>query len=116
MMTNQHRSVDSLWYDDDVGVYRFEYDAGDDLLVELVLALADVLDEDPTDLDPIAPYVDPDRLDACVASLNGDRPNVDGKVTFSTPDCDVTVLPGQVVLSVHRRNADGRGGVERRAE
>lgn len=99
-MTRQHRPVDDLWYDDDVGVYRFEYDVdADDLVVELVLALAEVRGVEPTAIPPIAPRVDTDRLDACVASLNGEEPHVEGKITFTLDDCDVTVLPGQVVIA-----------------
>lgn len=116
-MTREHRSVESLWYDDEVGVYRFDYDAAtDDLVVELVLAIADVRGVEPTDIPPLAPEIDPDRLEACVASLNGDDPRVEGKVTFSVADCDVTVLPGQVVIAAPRPDPEPSNGVERRAE
>lgn len=116
-MTRNDRSVDSLWYDDDVGVYRFDYDADtDDLVVELVLALAEVRGVDPMEIPPIAPRIDPDRLEACVASLNGDNPKVEGKVTFSVADCDVTVLTGQVVIAAPREGTDESSDAERRVE
>lgn len=117
MMTGKRRSLDRLWFDEEVGVYRFEYDASDpdDLIVELVVALAEVHGVDPLDIDPLAPRVDPDRLEACVAALNGDNPSVEGKITFSAVDCDVTVLPGQVVIAAPR-DADEPEDVEKRAE
>lgn len=115
-MTREHRSIDSLWYDDGVGVYQFEYDAEtDDLIVELVLALAELRGVDPTEIPPLASRVDPDRLEACVASLNGENPQIEGKVTFTVGDCDVTVLPDRVVIAAPRE-APSSHGVERRAE
>ena len=115
-MTREHRSIDNLWYDDDVGVYQFEYDVdADDLVVEIVLALAEVRDVDPTEIPPLAARVDPERLDACVASLNGDDPQIEGKVTFSLGDCDVTILPSRVVIAVPRGTKPSNG-VERRAD
>ena len=118
-MTREHRSIENLWYDDEVRVYRFGYDAtDDDLVVELALALAEVRDVDPTAVPPLARAVDTDRLDACVASLNGENPKVDGEVTFSVADCDVTVLPSQVVISAPRTGpgAETPDGAERRVE
>lgn len=107
-MTGERRPIEDLWSDDDVEVYRFDYDASDDLLVELVLAIAEVRDEDPGEVSPLASGVDTDRLDACIASLNDEDPTVEGKVTFGLDDCDVTVLPEQVVIAAPRNAPEGR--------
>lgn len=114
MMTGQHRSRDELWYDDDVGVYRFEYDPDtDDFVVDLVIALAEVTGVDPLEVDPLGPEVDADRLQACVEALNGEGPTVEGKITFSAAGCEVTVLAGQVVIAAPR---DAEEDLDRRPE
>lgn len=121
-MTGDGDAGERLWYDDEVGVYRFEYDPSDvdEFVVELVVALAAVTGVDPLEVDPLAPAVDTERLEACVAALNGDRPRVEGTVTFDAAGCEVTVLAGQVVIVAPEDADRGAGhpddGVERNAE
>lgn len=70
---------------------RSRYDpAGDATPSEsFVLALADFLDVDPITLDPLYETVSPDALDELVAT--GDPPGVDGHVSFTYADCEVTI-------------------------
>ncbi|NHN59871.1 HalOD1 output domain-containing protein [Halorussus rarus] len=85
-------------YDPETDSYRLDYDpeADRDVVTLAVLAVADVLDADPTDIRPLAESVDPDDL-ARAIRLRDDGEASLGNVTFPLGDCRVTVTKDAVI-------------------
>jgi hypothetical protein len=77
--------------DDRTSTHRRRYDPASDPSPSetLVLALADLFDADPLALEPLYETVAPDALDEFVTT--GGRSAVDGHLSFTYADCEVTV-------------------------
>ena len=70
---------------------------GDEVSIDVVMAVAVAEDVAPTELSPLATAIDPDALDALVASMD------EGTVTFSYSGYRVTVAAdGQVDIADER--------------
>lgn len=67
---------------------------------EVVLAVAEATDTDPTELEPLYDVVDPDALDQLFQPhLNGTQ-RIGGRVIFSMDGCEVTIhANGDVVAT-----------------
>ncbi|WP_336345303.1 HalOD1 output domain-containing protein [Halalkalicoccus ordinarius] len=57
----------------------------------IVSAVANAKAVSPLDLPPLYPSIDPDALDAFVASLNDSRDEREGAITFAYDSYEVTV-------------------------
>jgi hypothetical protein len=95
-----YRSLTDLRYDDQAGLYRARYDSlsRHELLVDIVLAVSDVLDVDTCDLDPAYETIDPDAFDTLVDSYAANAGVSVGSLSFRLDDCIVTVLPDELVF------------------
>lgn len=70
------------------------------LTESVVLAVADAVDADPLDLEPLHDSVDPDALDQLFTSTGDQADSVRGRVEFRYADCDVAVhADGHVVAT-----------------
>lgn len=80
----------------------------DPSVVETVVgAIAEELDAEPVELDPIYDAVDPDALAEIFADCGGTSRNA-GTVTFESNGCSVTVFAtGEVSVSKLGDSADG---------
>lgn len=88
--------IDTNETGDDVNDHRAEthhvhYDPATDAAPSetLVIAVADIADVHPLELDPLYDTVDPDSVDEFVRS--GGSPDVDGRLEFTFADHRVTV-------------------------
>lgn len=69
-------------HDEDSGTYRTSYEPGvESPSVRLLEAVADIKDVDPTDLDQLDKYVDPDAVDAVFEPTRGRR-GTHGSLSF----------------------------------
>lgn len=99
----------SVTYQQDSETYRFEYDQDKTpASMAVVTALSDVVDTDPTELDPLHDTVDTDALDAVVGVRH--PANGDVHVTFPFEGYAITVHSYGIVevvpLQPHERNGD----------
>jgi hypothetical protein len=70
------------------------------LTESIVLAVADAVETDPLDLDPLHDSVDPDALDQLFSPAADEADSVRGRVEFRYADCDVAVYAdGRVVVT-----------------
>ncbi|WP_254544123.1 HalOD1 output domain-containing protein [Halomarina pelagica] len=97
-------------------MYRAQYDPGTTAAsTAVVAALADVLDTDPAQLDPLYATVDTDALTALVRVR--DTANGEIRVTFTHGKYAITVSSyGVVVIAPrgHERTSDQTAGVPRK--
>lgn len=100
-MTEDGRGVR---YDDTLGAYRISGSTDENPSTTVVLAVADIVDEDPTSLPPLRSVVDPDALDALFAA----RPPV--HVEFEYYGCLVSIREGTEVLVYPPGEADACPG------
>jgi hypothetical protein len=68
------------------------------LTESIVLAVADAVETDPLDLEPLHDSVDPDALDQLFPPASVDVDSVRGRVEFRYADCDVTVHADERVV------------------
>lgn len=81
----------------------------DSISDEVVLAVAEATDTDPTELEPLYDVVDPDALDQLFRThLNG-HPRTDGRIVFSMDGCEVTVHANGDVVATPRDNRTSNG-------
>ena len=87
-------------YDSQMNTYRAEYDWSrvkpSTAVVELV---ASINDEDPTDLEPLYEYVDPDALDTL---FDSERASSTSRFTFEFGS-NTTTVHGDGTVAVYRR-------------
>ncbi|WP_162991640.1 HalOD1 output domain-containing protein [Halostella salina] len=92
---------DTVTYDPEADAYYAEHDwdRNASLSVTLVAALAEVSDSDPTDMDPLDSYVDPDALDDLFRPHPGIRRANVGRLELAVAGYRVTVYPdGEIVV------------------
>lgn len=98
-MTPPFRTFRNFRYDERREQYRADYDdapAGE-LLVDVVLGVAEVLGVGTDDLEPAHECIDTDAFDALVRS-SGRRSFETGPITFDIEGCRVTVDEGEVTF------------------
>ncbi len=62
---SEHANNGDIEYDAESGIYRTTYDiARESLSVRVLEAVAAIRNTDPTDLDPLDEYIDPDSLNS----------------------------------------------------
>lgn len=66
----------------------------------IVTAIAEL--SDPTTIDPLHHYVDPDALERLFRPISDDRRREEGYVTFSVEEFDVTVDANGMILVEER--------------
>lgn len=95
----------SVSYQSASGKHHFQYDQGTtSASLAVVAALADVLDADPVDMEPLGATVDADALDALVRPRGRDDPL---SVTFEAAGCAVTVdRAGSITVAAPRGPGD----------
>lgn len=86
--------------DGDDGARRVQFDWSETLpSTAVVNTVADVSNRDPTEVEPLYEYVDPDALDALITRARSDSPTIT-MVAFSLADYDVSVYAdGEVAVS-----------------
>lgn len=88
--------VEAVEYQQETGIVRTQFDQEKTPASTAVIAtLADVMDVDPVELDPLHSTVDPEMLDALVRVRDG--MNGDIHVTFTHEDHMITVYSYGVV-------------------
>jgi hypothetical protein len=60
------KELTDLTYDEQTESYRYHYAADRSFCVDLVLAVSEVVDTDPTELEPLYNHIDPDLLEEFV--------------------------------------------------
>lgn len=97
------RTLTDFRYDEQSGMYRAQYDpsAGSELVVDVVLALSDVLGVSANDVEPFYQAVDVDVFEALVSTYGTECGPSVGPVVFSLDDFVVTV--GESELTFERR-------------
>ena len=80
--------------------------ASESVSVSVVAAVADVLDRDPTTIEPLYHIIDLEALDALFPRRGTDSDVVDGQVTFSVEGCKVTVYATGRIEVVDGRRAE----------
>ena len=82
--------VDAVEYHQETGIVRTQFDQEKTPAGTAVIAtLADVMDTDPVELDPLHSTVDPEALNALVRVRNGTDGDI--QVTFTYKDHAITV-------------------------
>jgi len=92
---------EAVTYDPEADAYYAEHDWDGDasLSVTLVAALAEVADADPTDLDPLCAYIDPDALDDLFRPRFGTQRTDAGRLELAFDGHRVTVYgDGEIVV------------------
>ena len=106
--------VEAIEYDRETGIARTQFDQEKTPASTAVIAtLADVMDADPVELDPLHSTVDPEALNAFVRVRNGTEGDVhlkfsheDHMITVNSYGV-VTVTPGhEPTAQNHGRNAE----------
>ena len=94
------RTLSDFGYDEETGVYRARYDAASahELLVDVVLAVADIEGVTTDDIEPASRSVDADVFETLVRASDGDDGLSTGPLTFSLGDCRVTVVAGEITF------------------
>lgn len=82
--------INDLTYDRATDEYRFNHTDGRDLLVDVVLVIAELTGADPLEMDPIYYAVSPEFLD--------DLADARIEVSFTYRDLGVTITPGNTVV------------------
>jgi len=98
-----------VYYDDVRGTYHAWCDATDyePVSTALLMAVSEVVDVEPVDLEPLSKRVDPDALNALVVHWYGSRSSGrDSSITFPFAECDVTVhADGEIEIDPDRMGA-----------
>lgn len=101
-------SAEALDYQPESGVYRAEFDLRLDAPSQVVVqAVAVVADESPLALDSLYSALDPDALDALVASQVRDAHTGDARVTFAYSGYEVALESDGVVEITPDGNPSG---------
>ena len=99
----------TVYYDEDRGTYHTwcDRDSYDSVSTTLLLTMSSVLEVDPTDLEPLTEYIDPDALDALVGHWQRDASRIDGgSISFAFSQCTVTAhASGELVIDPTHRHA-----------
>ncbi|MDS0299683.1 hypothetical protein NDI76_13120 [Halogeometricum sp. S1BR25-6] len=93
------RTIDDFRYDEQMGMHRARYDAesAHELLVDIVLAVADIEGATTDGIDPAYRTIDGDAFETLVrASVSEDVSA--GPLTFPLGGCRVTVVAGEVTF------------------
>lgn len=90
---------DKLRFDQADGTYHLAVDTRtESISTSIVVAVAEVLDRDPTQLDPLSTRLDPDALDGLFEGP-GTEATREGLVRFTFVDCLISVYAtGDVVI------------------
>lgn len=94
--STQHDSCDG-GSGPDTGRYETRYERYDEMLFEVVRAVATVLDEDPTALPPLRAIVDADGLEDVLHPPTDAGTQTDLTVSFTYAGCRVTVTRKGVI-------------------
>lgn len=92
---------DVVTYDPEANAYYAQHEwAGDgSLSVTLITALADVMGEDPTSIEPLGTYINPSALDSLFETRNESRAGAAGRLELSIDDYHVTIYAdGEIVI------------------
>lgn len=95
------RPEEVVTYDAEADAYYAEHDWDGDtsLSVTLVAALAEIADADPTDLEPLGTYIDPDALDGLFRPRPGSQRTDAGRLELTFDGYRVTVYAdGEIVV------------------
>ena len=77
----------------DEDVFHVEFDGAEERLSEVIpRAVATILDEDPTDLEPLGTVIDPDMLNA-IGEHGSKKSGLSGDLTFQYEGFEITVAP-----------------------
>ena len=88
---SEHTDDVDLDYDEESGSYRTRYaDNWENPSVRVLEAVAAIRNTDPTDLDPLDEYVDPDALNAVFQPTRA-NPGTHGSLSFGYEDLSITV-------------------------
>ncbi|MFD1563711.1 HalOD1 output domain-containing protein [Haloarchaeobius amylolyticus] len=101
----------TVYYDDDRGTYHTWYDGNscEPVSTALLLTLSSVLAVDPTDLETLSEYIEPDALNSLVGHWQRDEPRA-GSVSFAFAQCGVTIhADGELVIDPAHRSATSNG-------
>ncbi|MFA9414931.1 HalOD1 output domain-containing protein [Natrinema sp. HArc-T2] len=103
----------TIYYDEGCGTYHTWYDDGayEPVSTALLLTVSSVLEVDPTDLETLSDYIEPDALNALVSHWRHDKPQAGGgSVSFPFPQCTVTVhANGELVIDPAQQYAAPTG-------
>ena len=93
------RTIDDFRYDDQMGMHRARYDAASahELLVDIVLAVADIEGGTTDDIEPAYRSIDADALETLVRANAGEDLST-GPLTFPLGGHRVTVVAGEVTF------------------
>lgn len=93
------KTIDDFRYDDQMGMHRARYDVASahELLVDIVLAVADIEGATTDDIDPAYRSIDADAFETLVRTNTGENPST-GPLTFPLGGCQVTVVAGEVTF------------------
>jgi hypothetical protein len=93
------RTIDDFRYDDQMELYRARYDGASahELLVDIVLAVADIEGATTDDIDPAYHSIDADVFETVVRA-NTDDDLSTGPLAFSLGGCRVTVVAGEITF------------------
>jgi len=106
--------VEAVEYSQESGTVRTQFDQEKTPASTAVIAtLADVLDADPVELDPLHSTVDPEALDALVQVRNG--ANGDTHITFTHEGHEIRVHSYGVITITHPKDEAPAGEHERGA-
>ncbi|MFC4359049.1 HalOD1 output domain-containing protein [Halobium salinum] len=99
-MTPPFRALRNFRYDDRRDQYRADYGGAptQELLVDVALALAEVLGVDTDEIEPLHRCLDTDAFDALVGSGPTGEGLVGGPVAFRVEGCRVTVTTDELTF------------------
>ncbi|MFC6724933.1 HalOD1 output domain-containing protein [Halobium palmae] len=97
-MTIPFRTIRDIQYDERRGEYHAAYDDEEarEVLVDIVLAVADILGVEAQSLEPVHRSVDTDVFERCLDSYGNGEDRSSGPFSFRVDDCLVTVTTDEI--------------------